>query len=190
MRVGFFFMMVLQVILITKLQCQVFVPNSQNPQFNFQINPANNLQINPEFTSTIHPKFMSMLNPRFTSLINPELNPAINPQIQPQINPDLNTNYSPDFNSQMSPLSQGSNRRFIFDTKATLVGVLTVSDDKKFMYGFDLELNKVTYWVSNSRGGFNEFQTDGKFTGTFAVSDGMGGWNVFDENCNWIYFIR
>lgn len=189
MRISFLFIL-FQIILNTELLCQVFVPNSQNPQFNFQINPANNLQINPEFTSTIHPKFMTMLNPRFTASINPDLNPAINPQIQPQLNPDLNTNYSPDYNAQMSPFSQGSNRKFIFDTKAKLMGLLTVSDDKKFMYGFDLDLNKITYWVSNSKGGFNEFETGGKFTGSFAVPDGMGGLNVFDENCNWIYFIR
>jgi len=169
------------------VQAQQFrIPANKNPQFNNFLNPANNPDINPNFNPDRHPQFNSKMNMVFTPEINPVFNPSINPFFRSELNPLYNKELDPSYNFDLNPAFNLTG--MVYNLNAEPAALLVDAWPGEVIIEYDLNGTWTGFWVSNSKGGFNFFDTASEFKGVSMWPNGQGGFNVFDDENVWLGF--
>jgi hypothetical protein len=151
-----------------------------SPKQDINLSPVRNLVIHPKHNPVINPKFNWSINPVKNKTINPDNISAINPLGNANLNPLLNNELNPMFTINLSPRHYSWKGMYLFNADDEHTGYITVYS-QDLLLEFDKESNWNFFYIKTSKGTFNRFNMDGKWTGEYICSDGMVGYNLFDK---------
>ena len=160
-----------------------------NPARNWQINPARNWQINPARNWQINPARNWQINPARNWQINPVRNWQINPARNWQINPARNWQINPAHNWQINPFRTSNfDGLYVFsnETNNCELYIVKVVDTPVILFFNDS--NELSYFGIECNGNYSLFSLDMEYVG-FMCSNGKKGYNWFNINCGWIYWV-
>lgn len=163
-----------------------------NPRINSRINPTINSRINPTINSRINPLINSRLNPGINSKLNPRINTQINPQINNQINPNFNHTLNPHINTRINPkINTALDSKFVFDvdTMQCLFYCVEVPNNGKIIMIYDFQQATAVFWGVKRDTGYCIFSFVNNENVGFWESNGVDGFNWFDNGLNWKYFV-
>lgn len=156
------------------------IPEEQNPAHNPVINPENNPVVNPKDNPVINPTSNPVINPKNNPVINPKNNPVVNPSDNPVINPEKNPVLDPTKNPAWTGYK-------VFDLEAGLTGQAVRANDE-VLVSFAINLEWDGYFVSDSKDGYNWFDTNGEWKG-YLANNSQEGYNLFSIDGDWEGFL-
>ncbi len=168
------------VVISVEAKSQV-LPVSHNPKVEVYLSPANNYKISPETNALINPRINWKINPQKNKQLNPTENTSINPQFKPELNPNVTQSINPLINISLHPSGNQWRISYLFNKSDDLVGYLTEAS-ANILLCFDLKGEWTCYYVRSSEGSFNQFNSDGSWTGNYICYDNTAGYNQFDKD--------
>ena len=168
----------------------------RNPNTNWQINPARNWQINPARNWQINPARNWQINPARNWQINParnwQIDPARNWQINPfrnwQVNPLRNWEINPLRNTNINPSCLSFNGYYVFSTKDITCNFYLIKTELKNVFlGYD-EANNFSLLLIGVDKSFAIYTQALEYVG-FLCPNSKDGYNWFDLEGNWLYFV-
>jgi hypothetical protein len=160
-----------------------------NPRTNTLINPRTNTLINPRTNTLINPRTNTLINPRTNTLINPRTNTLINPRTNTLINPRTNTLINPRTNTLMNPsLNPSFNGRIIYNLDLDPIEFY-VKASENFIVIFNYNYDFIKFGVKHSQKGYIIFDLNNNEMLEHYESNGQEGYNVFNDNNDWIGLV-
>ena len=145
----------------------------KNPRTNTIYNPRTNTLINPRTNTLINPRTNTLINPRTNTLINPRTNTLINPRTNTLMNPSLNPSFNGRiiYNLDLDPIE--------FYVKAS----------ENFIVIFNYNYDFIKFGVKHSQKGYIIFDLNNNEMLEHYESNGQEGYNVFNDNNDWIGLV-
>ena len=170
--------------------------NSRNPLTSWSVNPARNWQIDPTRNWQIDPTRNWQIDPARNWQVNPNRNWQVNPNRNWQVNPNRNWHINPLRNWQINPLKKSAlnpssiNFRGLYAVSprsAECNYFIVKTDLSNVMLGYDefITFNFIIVGINNV---FSVFSMDLEYIG-FLCPNSQGGYNWFDLEKKWLYFI-
>lgn len=159
-----------------------------NPVQNWQICPAKNWQINPARNWQINPFRNWHVNPTRNWHINPNRNWQVNPAHNWRINPLRNWKLNPYRNVNVNPLSPTFCGLYVINTNSfTCDFYLVKTEMQNVMLGYN-ETNNLSFLLIGIDKIFAVYTLTFEYIG-FLCSNSKDGYNWFDLEGNWLYFV-
>ena len=163
---------------------------SKNPKSDWSINPDHTWAINPKHTWAINPPHTWAINPIHTWAINPVHTWAISPVHTWAINPMHTWAINPKHTPSLKPSSVGFKGLLVKDkdTDVALYYSVDCHVKENVLIIFDYTDNPVFFAVGRQSGySIFDFKTQA-YIGYWA-SNGKGGYNWFNLNDDWLYYV-
>ena len=161
---------------------------SKNPKSDWSINPDHTWAINPKHTWAINPTHTWAINPIHTWAINPVHTWAISPVHTWAINPMHTWAINPKHTPSLKPSSVGFKGLLDKDTDVALYYSVDCHVKENVLIIFDYTDNPVFFAVGRQSGySIFDFKTQA-YIGYWA-SNGKGGYNWFNLNDDWLYYV-
>ena len=159
-----------------------------NPTRNWQIDPTRNWQIDPTRNWQIDPARNWQIDPNRNWQVNPTRNWQVNQNRNWHINPLRNWHINPLKNSTLNPSNYNFKGFYVISAQTTECNYFLVKTElSNVMLGYD-ELNTCKYIVVGINNVFSVFSIELEYVG-FLCPNSQGGYNWFDLEKKWLYFV-
>lgn len=162
----------------------------KNPKSDWSINPDHTLSINPKYTRSINPTHTRNINPIHTWDINPVHTWSISPVHTWSINPIHTWSINPKHIPSLKPSNAGFKGLLVKDkeTDVSLYYTVDCNVDENVLIIFDYTDNPVFFAVGRQTG-YSIFDFNTQTYIGYWESNGKGGYNWFNLNDEWIYYV-
>ena len=159
-----------------------------NPLCNWEIDPKRNWQIDPKRNWQIDPKRNWEIDPKRNWQIDPVRNWQVNPARNWQINSVRNWQVNPARNYTINPNNVNFKGLYVVKKSSLECDYYLVKTVlSNVLLGYD-EGNNYTYLLIGVNNVYSIYDNEIKYIG-YLCPNSKGGYNWFDINGNWVYFL-